>query len=277
MGYITKQAKKLYSLRTSAPLAGVLVASLALGGCAALEPKSTVTSKVDRGLEDVLPAYNGKKARVAVFDFDWNTGGSKTTIGIGGTEFSFSRQEQSAYAEGLKDMLNTALIQSKRYQVLERQNFDAIKTEIGIQEDGYTDSTGVQRGNVKGADLVIKAAITGWAPGSSGSSGSIAGIFGKTAKAVAGAVSGGYRKSSLAMTIRIFDAKNSINLAATTVETEATDINYGAALGAFTGGSGMSGGLGAYSKTPMEKAIRSAILDATKYIVENTPNDYMVH
>jgi len=250
---------------------------MSLAGCAALEPKSTITSKVDRGLEDILPAYTGLKAKVAVTDFDWNVGGSKTTVGIAGTEFSFSHQEQSAYAEGLKDMLATALLQSKRYRVLERQNIDSLKEEIALQEDGYTDSTGQQRGNVKGTDIVVIAAITGWAPGSKGSRGSLGGgLLGK-ATALVGAASASVRTSSMAMTIRIVDAATSELLASTTVETEAKDTNIGGALAALTGGGGLSGGLGSYSNTPMEKVIRSSILEATKYIAENTPQEYMRH
>ena len=92
-----------------------------------------------------------------------------------------------------------------------------------------------------------------------------------------GAVSGGYNKSTMAMDIRIVDAATTEVLAATRVEGVAKDINIGAALGALTGGGNLSGSLGGYAKTPMEKAIRSCIYEATKYIIENTPAEYMIH
>ena len=79
------------------------------------------------------------------------------------------------------------------------------------------------------------------------------------------------------MDIRIVDARTSEVLAATSVQTEATDVNFGAALGALTGRGSMSGALGSYSRTPMEKAIRSTIVEATKYVVENTPQEYLLH
>lgn len=258
----------------------IAICAFALSGCLdqITKPESSVTSKVDTGLEELLPPYNGPRARVAVTDFEWSAGESKTTIGIGGANISFSHQQQVAHTDALKDMLTTALVQSKRYRVLERARVDSIKSEIGLQEDGFTDSSGVQRGNIAGTDIIVIASITGWAPGSSGTSGGIgANLLGKKASALFGAVQGGYSKSSMSMDIRIVDAKTSEVLAATNVQTEAKDVNIGAALGALTGRGGLSGGLGSYSKTPMEKAIRSGILEATKYIVENTPSEYMVH
>lgn len=249
--------------------------SLSLSGC--LEAMVKPEASVDTGLETQLPPYSGPRAKVAVTDFDWNVGSSSATIGIGGTDISFTSSEYAGISEGLKDMLTTALVQSKRYRVLERQNIDSVKSEIGLQEDGYTDGTGIQRGAVKGADIAVIASVTGFDPGSSGTSGTIGGLLGKRASALMGAVSGGYSKSTMAMDIRIVDSATTEVLAATRVEGVAKDINIGAALGALTGGGNLSGALGGYAKTPMEKAIRSCIYEATKYIVDNTPSEYMIH
>jgi len=257
------------------------VASLTLlSGClsSVIKPESTVTSKVGGGVNEILPAYSGPKARIAVTDFEWKTNTSKSTIGIGGADFSFQHEDQVAHTDALKAMLSTALVQSNRYRVLERARVGSLKREIKLQEDGYTDSSGKQRGAVKGADILVVAYITGWSPGSSGSSGGItAGILGKKASSVIGAVSGSVKRSSLAMDIRILDAATSELLAATSVETEATDKDFGGALAALTGQGSLGGGLNSYSNTPMEKAIRSSILEATRYIAENTPQEYMVY
>lgn len=252
-----------------------LPVALVLSGC--LESLVKPEASVDTGLETQLPPYSGPRAKVAVTDFDWNVGSNKTTIGIAGTELSFSSSEYAGISEGLKDMLTTSLVQSKRYRVLERQNIDSVKAEIGLQEDGYTDDSGVQRGAVKGADIAVIAAITGFDPGSSGGAGKVSGLLGKSASALVGAVSGGYNKATIAMDIRIVDSATTEVLAATRVEGVAKDINVGAALGALTGGGSLGGALGGYAKTPMEKAIRTCIYEATKYIVENTPAEYMRH
>jgi len=253
----------------------LLAFCVVLSGCLQSQTKPEVT--VDRGLQDMMPKYDGPRAVTAVTDFSWSVGGNKTTFGIAGVEFSYSNQKQAAEAAGLRDMLTTAMFQSGRFRVLERQNVKSLKKEIGLSEDGYTDDSGIQRGGFKGAELVVMAAITGWEPGTSGGKGNVGALLGNKAGALLGAVSGGYKKSSMAMDIRIVDAKTSELVAATSLSTTSKDVSIGGALAGFTGGSGMGGGLSAYAKTPMEKAIRTTILEAAKYIAENTPETYLKH
>lgn len=233
-------------------------------------------AKADAGLEEQLPPYDGPRARIAVADFDWKVGGSGSTTKISGfgqdIKVSHSYNE---YTSGLQDMLTTALVQTKRYRVLERQNLDSLKKEMELSGQGYTDKSGASKGRIKGADLLIMGAVTGWEPGTSGGGGGIGGgLLGK-ATAIAGAVGGAFRKSSMAMDLRIVDTNTSEVLSATRVEGEAKDINMGALAGAVTGGGAMGGGLSGYAKTPMEKAIRTCIYEAVKHIVANTPKNYM--
>jgi len=221
-----------------------------VGYAGAIEP----TAKVDTG-EGQLPPYSGPKASTAVAKFDWKAG------------YDYRHGEPT----GLRDMMSTVLVQSKRFRVLERQEFGSIKDEIGLSEEGYTEQqTAKKRGKVKGADLLIVAAVTGWDPGTSGTSGGI-GIGGWRGL---GGIIGGIKKSSMAMDIRIIDTETSEILAATRVEGEATDFNLGGFGGGIIGSVGLAGGLSTYSKTPMEKAIRVCIYEAVKYIADNTPGEY---
>jgi len=253
-----------------------LVFLLATTGC--MESMVQPQASVDKGLEEQLPPYHGPKAKVAVANFEWKVGGSggTTTIsGFGGKAISISHNEYAGYTTGLRDMLTTALVQTKRYRVLERQNLASLKQEMSLASSGYTDKSGVKKGHIKGADLLIMGAVTGWEPGTSGGGGGLGGgILGK-ASAIFGAVSGAFKKSSMAMDIRIVDTHTSEVLAATRVEGVAKDVNLGATLGVLTGSGGMGGGLGAFAKTPMEKAIRKCLYEAVKYIVANTPKEYM--
>ncbi len=245
-----------------------------ISGCMEQMVKPTATT--DTGAAMQLPPYSGPRAKAAVADFEWKVGqgGETTKIGFGGQTISISRTE-SGYMTGLRDMLTTAMVQSKRYRVLERQNLGSLQQEMNLSNSGYTDKSGIKKGGIKGADLLIMGAITGWEPGSSGGGGGIGGgMLGKTT-ALFGAVRGAFKKSSMAMDIRIVDTHTSEVLAATRVEGVAKDVNLGAALGAFGGSGGMSGGLGGYAKTPMEKAIRTCLYNAVKYIAENTPQEYM--
>lgn len=250
----------------------------AVGGC--LESAVKPTATTDTGGDMGLPPYSGPRAKVAVADFEWKVGQekSKTTIGFGGQSISISQTEHSGYTTGLRDMLTTAMVQSKRYRVLERQNLGSLQQEMALTNQGYTDQSGVKKGKIKGAELLVMGAITGWEPGTSGSGGGVGGggMLGK-ATALFGAVKGSYSKSSMAMDIRIVDTATSEVLAATRVEGVAKDVNLGGFLGALGGTGGMAGGLGSYAKTPMEKAIRTCLYNAVKFLAENTPQEYMRH
>jgi curli biogenesis system outer membrane secretion channel CsgG len=253
-----------------------LLVLFSFSGC--MESMVKPEAKTDTGEEMGLPPYSGPRARVAVADFEWKVDeSSKTTkIGFGGQTMTISSSESSGYTTGLRDMLTTAMVQSKRYRVLERQNIDSLKGEMALGSSGYTDSTGIKKGGIKGADLLVMGAVTGWEPGTSGGGGGVGGggLLGN-ASALFGAVSGGYKKSSMAMDIRIVDTHTSEVLAATRVEGVAKDISLGGALAGFGGSGGMGGALGGYAKTPMEKAIRTCLYNATKFIAENTPQEYM--
>ena len=245
-------------------------------GC--MEGMVKPTAKTDTGEEMALPPYSGPKAKVAVSKFDWKVGGSGSTTkisGFGGQSYTVSHERNTGYMTGLKDMLTTAMVQSKRYRVLERMNVDALKQEMALTKQGYSDKSGIKKGGIKGADLLIMAAITGWDPASSGGGGGLGGgVLGK-ASALFGAARGAFKKSSMAMDIRIVDAHTSEVLAATRVEGEGKSVNIGGSLLALTGSGGMGGDLGGFAKTPMEKAIRTCIYNAVTYIAENTPQEYM--
>ena len=209
------------------------------------------------------------KAKVAVARFDWKVGasGSTTITGPGGT---VTIQHQGGALTGLRDMLITTLVQTKCYRVLERQEFGAIASEMRLREQGYTSKKGTRKGRIKEADILVVAAITGWEPGTSGVQGGVGGLFG----GVLGGVAGAFKKTSMAMDIRIIDVETSEVLAATRVEGKATSISAGGLLGGIIGSTPLGGGLSAYANTPMEKAIRQCIYEAVKFIINNTPNEY---
>lgn len=251
-----------------------ILAILMSWGC--MESLVKPEAKTDTGEAMALPPYNGPRAKVAVADFEWKVGqgGSTTKVSFGGQSIVVSK-EHNGYMTGLRDMLTTAMVQTKRYRVLERQNLDALTSEMALREQGYTDNSGKKKGKIKGADLLIMGAITGWEPGTSGGGGGIGGGMLGKATAMFGAVRGAFKKSSMAMDIRIVDTETSEVLAATRVEGVAKDVSLGGFLGGFGGAGGMVGGLGGFAKTPMEKAIRTCIYNAVKYMTENTPQSYM--
>jgi curli biogenesis system outer membrane secretion channel CsgG len=242
-------------------------------GCASLS--TAPEAKVDKGLEDELPPYSGKKASLAVARFEWKVdAGRQVKVKAFGQEISYSEQE-SSYMDGLRDMLTTTLVQSKRFRVLERQELDSVKAEQALSASGDVEKeTKIAKGKIKGADILVIAAVTAWEPGIKKTGGNLAGALFGPAGAAAAAVSGAVKKSFMAMDIRIVDSATSEVLAATRVEGLAKEFSLGSLAGGIFGNVPLGGGLSIYSKTPMEKAIRLCIKEAVKYIIENTPQEY---
>jgi len=236
----------------------VFVLSLMLiAGCATIDqltaPKATVTSGGGPDMAGAqAEAYNGPKARIAVSRFTDKTGKGWWTGNIG---------------DGMADMLSTALFNSNRYIVLERQQLTDVLAEQDLGAAGrIKKETAAPIGQVEGAELLITGAVTGYEPGASGLGGGIGGFGGGGG----GGILAGFKKAYLAIDVRVIDTKTSRILAATTVEGSATDI--GGAIGGF--GGPIAAGLGGWSKTPLEKALRVCIQEAVNFIATKTPAQY---
>lgn len=221
--------------------AGIAAAVLALSGCLAT---GGVTSKSGPAMDSVrLEKYDGPKARIAIAEFEDKMHG-------GGY-----RHE---YGTGMKDMLTTALFQSNRYIVLERERLAAVEAERARRGS---------KGKVEDADLLITAAITGFDPGESGVSAGMGGLLGKS---MLGGVTGAFKQARVTMDIRVIDVDTGRVIAATSAEGKATSV--GAGLAGI--GGPMGGSLKGFQKGPMEGAIREMIKASVDFIIENTPSKY---
>lgn len=204
-------------------------------------------------------AYNGPKARIAVADFE--------------DKMSSQGQYRAEYGRGLSDMLTTALFQSNRYIVLEREKLAAVKGELQHgTSDLFRREATAPIGELEGAELLINAAITGFDPGVSavgGAAGAIGGLFGNLGRVI-GNVAGGFGKARVAMDLRVIDVRSGRVVAATAAEGSATTFS----MGGGSTGSGMGGALGGFAKTPMETAIREMIDHAVAFVVAKTPTTY---
>jgi curli biogenesis system outer membrane secretion channel CsgG len=178
----------------------------------------------------------------------------------------------------MADMLNDALLKSNRFIVLDRQALKDVLQEQDLAATGrISRETAAPIGAIEGADLLIKGSVTEFEPGSAGAGGGVgAGYFGFPG-AVVGGLLGSVRQSHVAMIIQVVDAKTSRLLFSTTVEGKGNDFNLGALLGGFGGSFGGGAGLGTWQKTPVEKAIRIAILEAVKELSKKTPQTYFRH
>lgn len=221
----------------------------------AIQPTARVDN--DAGTTS-LPPYSGPKARIAVADFDVKA--AQATFQIG---------------SGLREMLVTALVNSKRFSVVERQALSAVMQEQELSSSGAAQAGagGPERGKIKTADLIITAAVTEFEPEASGGSAGIGGGGSVGSGILGGLLGASINKSHMAIDIRIIDASTSEVLAATRVQGQSSDIG-GAIMSGFFGSFGLGGGLSMYSNTPMEKAIRVCIIEAVRYIAQVIPATY---
>ena len=222
-----------------------------------------VRDSSNRSIADAqADAYNGAKARIAVARFENKTADSQNWY-------------SPSIGDGMADMLTTALVNSGRYIVLERESLDTVLTEQDLGASGRIRSdTAAAIGEIEGAELLIVAAVTEFDGNSGGTSGSIGG--GRLGRAF-GALAGGSRSAHMAIDLRVVDATTSRVLAATSVEGEAKDFNLGGALGGYTGSYALGGSLSGWANTPREKALREVIEASVDYVISVTPAQMMRH
>lgn len=203
--------------------------------------------------------YDGPKARIAVKDFE--------------DKMSSSGHYRAEYGRGMRDMLTTALFQTNRYIVLEREKLGAVMDELKQgASDLFRKEATVPLGELEGAELLVTAAITGFDPGASGGGGNIGGRI-PGLGGVLGGIGIGFKKASIAMDLRVIDVRTGRVVAATNAQGEAS--TFAAGLGGI--GGGMGGSLGGFSKTPMESAIRDMIQKTVDFVVTKTPPVYYRH
>jgi len=246
-------------MRKALYLSALAAFVIGLMSCA---PTATVTSGEGPSIAEArAERYDGPKARLAVGEFTDKTakgeGESSGWFGLYNTHFK-------EIGDGMREMMTTALFNTNRYIVLERQQLDEVLKEQDLAAAGRVKKeTAAPTGEIYGADLIITAAVTEF-------EGSAKGVGGGT-QVLGVTVGGGLKKAHLAIDVRIIDAKTSQIVAAATVTGSAT--SFGAAGGAYIGGR-LPVALGGFSKTPTEQAIRTCIQKAVEYIVTKTPTEY---
>ena len=248
-------------MRKALYLSALAAFVIGLMSCA---PTATVTSGEGPSIAEAqAERYDGPKARLAVGEFT-----DKTAKGEGesGGWFGLYSTHFKEIGDGMREMLTTALFNTNRYIVLERQQLDEVLKEQDLAAAGRVKKeTAAPTGEIYGADLIITAAVTEF-------EGSAKGVGGGT-RVLGVTVGGGLKKAHLAIDVRIIDAKTSQIVAAATATVTGSATSFGAAGGANIGGR-LPVALGGWSKTPTEQAIRTCIQKAVEYIVTKTPTEY---
>ncbi|MEW5250246.1 CsgG/HfaB family protein [Microbulbifer discodermiae] len=182
----------------------------------------------------------------------------KVTIAIGDIEYrakdSSENKMYRAYGKGSRedtrafvDMLTTALVKTRKFDVIERDRMAEILKEQGLSMEGVVN--GGYEGNsfnLKGVDYILTGAVT---------------EYGETAKAmkVAGFATG-KRIASMAVDVRVLDVANGSIGFAETVRAESTGSNSLNVTGFASGGDNSSGAL-------LGKVMRETATNITNLIV----------
>lgn len=150
--------------------------------------------------------------------------------------FDMKVSRGGSVGSGMSDMLADALVNSNRFIVLERQHVQEVMAEQDFGRSGRVKrETAPQIGEIEGAQLLIRGAVTTFEPECSGGTLTVVGI----------------KQACVAINMRIIDAKTGRVLNATTVDGSA--LTAGIGLTASLPMTPLPLGLGGWSKTPMER------------------------
>ena len=190
-------------------------------------------------VEEQEPILKGPKKTIAVTNFE-NKGGFRAEIDLG---------------SGMAEMLTTALVNSNRFIVVERQAVLDILQEQDLGATGRTREAGSAKiGKMLNAQVLVRGAITEFeqTSGGGGQGFSYAGVSLGMAQA----------KAHIALNIRLYDTTTGEVLDSVRVEGNANRSSIAA------GGNIMGVGFGTsqFQKTPLGSACQDAINKAVAFI-----------
>jgi len=262
--------------------AGLVLAMLVLTGCA-------TTAEVTKGGgttigEAQAEKYDGPKARITVGAIVDKTG-SADKKGSLRYQLDVLRRRSSSpesfqsenVVGGIRDLVTTALFQSNRFIVLERETIGDALVEQEFSASGKVgEASRIPIGQVEGAELLVVGALTGFDAAAAGGGGFPIPIPINRGRDVM-VVDVEIRKSHVAMDLRVIDVRT--GRIVSTVAVEGSARKFGAGLSGFarTRHGGMvriPTVLRGFANTPVEKAISEMVDAAVTHVVEKTPPVY---
>ncbi len=246
------------------PLTLLWILIVLLIGCA---PQATIQS--GKGAAPIqaklLEPYNGPKARIAVAKFDAKAAKIPKEVG-----------------SGIADMLATALVNTNRFIVLERDILNEVIKEQNLGAAGRVSASSAPAiGHIEGAELLVTGAITEYEPHRFSFGGVALGVItGATSvlihqnndRAPLGAIM--YTDAVVGADIRVIDTRTSRVLLSASFKADAKDFG-GGIIGVVGGGrSTVPLGFGGFQHTGIKMAIRALLDKAVAYIAQNTPRNF---
>lgn len=193
--------------------------------------------------------YDGLKKTVAVDRFQVNE-----SFGGGVT------------ADGMTAMLSAALVKDGRFVVVERPGLAGVMAEQTLgQGRATTTETAAKSGQLIGASLLVRGALTKFEPAAGGNSVSLGGLpVGSFLSALAPRAAIGNKSSVLEISLTLIDTTTGQVIS--TSAAQGTASSSSADLTLVNSSSGASAGIGTFQATPIGQAGEQAIIKAVEQI-----------
>ncbi len=246
LGYLYWAMKKTLP-RLVPPVLWLVVLAL-MAGCA---PSA-------RQIKPARPAepYTGPRARLVVAPFK-----------------SKAANASNRLAEGLADMVTSALFAADRFILLDREALDEAAREQKLLEE---------QARLLGAELILTGEITAFSPDHLGAGGFILGlvtlggsVYARTQMKDFPLIAASYLEAELALELKILDAATGRVVAQGAVEAESYDFGGGVLI--YIRDLDIPVVLGGFSGTATERVLRLAVNEVVAFMVEKAPAEYLRH
>jgi len=201
---------------------------------------STKTKTKDVHAERQLPEYHGVKHALGVLDFD-NQAGYRSQFDLG---------------NNMSLMLESALFESDRFVIVDRQELGSVMAEQDLQAGNRTAKAKnvAQTGLIRSARYLATGAITRVDHRTSGDNGGI------RIKGIS--LGGSAEKAEIEVIIKIIDTTSSQVVASKAIQGQAGNNSIKIGYSRH----GVGGSLGSFAKTPLGEAAEDCIIEAVRFI-----------
>ena len=196
--------------------------------------------------------YTGPKKRVAVMPMD--VANARESLAVWLRNYSGTMTVEDVGLK-LNTMMTTALVESGRFVVLERQDIGDIKNEMSVTEQLGNEQTKVRPGNVLGAQMLVRCAVTEFTSNSKSAGGGVR--IGNLS------LGGGQKVARLALDVKFFDPSTSEVLYVAKAEGDSKSSSAGVGVTSTH----VDAAFGGSSDEPIERATRTAIGKAVQEII----------
>lgn len=221
-----------------------------------ITPPSGAPTPVSGAASDSAAARgDGRRASVAVGDFQVKAAKANQQIG-----------------DGLREMFLTSLHQSGYFNVVERMDIQGLAAEQALSRSAMAVQGGAMPGGeMDVADIMVYGVVSEFEPEAGGMA------YSSFMPQMGMSVRQSTKFSEMAIDVRAVEVRSGRVLVAQRIPGTAHSYSAGVGARLSAGGISMPVGLGAYRNTPMELAIRDCIQKATYFVINQVPQDYFRH